>query len=159
MLQWCCAQASSDTNNTSCAVSNLVCLYDASDDFARDDARCRLAAGLTRVRERIPSPQYAAWILSSAWAVTPLTADGAIEDLLLLLQARRSENMRPLPEPALLQPRLPAERLEEAQGDLRAARAAAAAADEPVGRGRLPARCDEGPRHEEHGRVQGRSKE
>ena len=29
-------------------------------------------------------PQYAAWILSSAWAVTPLTEDGDIENLLRL---------------------------------------------------------------------------
>ena len=112
-------------------MSNLVCLYDASDDFARDDARCRLAAGWLEFACVYNRQEYAAWILSSAWAATP-HKDGDIENLLVLLQARRFENMRPLPEPALLQPRVPAERLEKAQGELRAARAAATTKDEQV---------------------------
>ena len=62
----------------------------------------------------------------------PSHRDGDIQNLLRLRPARRFENMRPLPEPALLQPRMPAERLEEAQGELRAARAAAAAANKQV---------------------------
>ena len=122
---------------------------------------CKFARRLRwrRLDGRLRPTAAASRALPRALGRNPSTEDGAIENLLVLLQARRVENMRPLPEPALLQPRLPAERLAAPQGDLRAARAAAAAADEPAGRGRLPARRDEGPRHEEHRRVSGRAAE
>ena len=105
--------------------------------YGRRASRDCKVAGRSRWRrlERRLRPTAAASRapLPRALGRNPSTGDGAIEDLLLLLEARRFENMRPLPEPALLQPRVPAERLEKAQGDLRAARATAAATNKQVG--------------------------
>ena len=95
---------------------------------------CKVADRLRwrRLEGRPRTTAAASRALPELWAVTPLHTKDGLQNLLRLRPPRRFENMRPLPEPALLQPRMPAERLEKAQGELCAPRATPTATNKQV---------------------------